>query len=145
MSNWTARKKDFIYRITGGLCWYCGRQANSIDHMQPVSRGGTGAYGNIVPSCQSCNGNKGDFTVEEYRARKTGSGVLPHVFFGEALGFDRYLPVRCMSWQGRFEMLPSRTWIHNLHSFLKRRSRKLKKSLFKLYNRMYEGGKSTTP
>jgi len=49
------------------VCAYCGTTAGTIevDHILPVSRGGTDAWSNLVPACASCNAQKGDRTPEE--------------------------------------------------------------------------------
>lgn len=56
-------------------CWYCGVRFShahkawrkTIDHLTPKCRGGDDVSSNIVESCQSCNGDKGSMTLEEYR------------------------------------------------------------------------------
>lgn len=40
----------------------------SLDHRQPLSRGGTNALDNIAIACEPCNRAKGDLTEGEYRA-----------------------------------------------------------------------------
>lgn len=46
-------------RISAGICHYCGRQvgreALTMDHVVPLSRGGTSSKGNLVPCCKECN------------------------------------------------------------------------------------------
>ena len=55
-SAWWKRK------IEKGLCHYChrdvGRNALTMDHVVPLSRGGRSSKGNIVPSCKECNNRK---------------------------------------------------------------------------------------
>jgi 5-methylcytosine-specific restriction endonuclease McrA len=53
-------------------CYYCGRQMNgrpgdhrnpagaTLDHLTPLSRGGTDDETNLVASCWRCNQQKGD-------------------------------------------------------------------------------------
>lgn len=42
-----------------GLCAYgCGRRADTVDHIWPVSHGGKSAPGNLAPACRSCNSAK---------------------------------------------------------------------------------------
>lgn len=41
------------------ICHYCGEKANSVDHIVPVSRGGTDDEDNLVSCCRSCNSRKG--------------------------------------------------------------------------------------
>ena len=51
-----------------GPCAYCGTWiANSVDHVLPLSRGGTDDPSNIVSACYDCNFDKKDRTPEEWR------------------------------------------------------------------------------
>lgn len=43
----------------GGLCWMCGAEADTIDHVIPISGGGTEWPANLRPACRSCNSSKG--------------------------------------------------------------------------------------
>lgn len=40
-------------------CAYCGGPFDHIDHLKPLSMGGAHCLGNLRPSCQSCNLQKG--------------------------------------------------------------------------------------
>jgi 5-methylcytosine-specific restriction endonuclease McrA len=46
-------------------CAYCGRKAETIDHVLPRSRGGPHAWENCVASCTICNHRKADRLLEE--------------------------------------------------------------------------------
>ena len=46
-------------------CAYCGRRAETIDHVIPRSRGGQHAWENCVASCTICNHRKADKLLEE--------------------------------------------------------------------------------
>jgi 5-methylcytosine-specific restriction endonuclease McrA len=46
-------------------CAYCGRRAETIDHVLPRSRGGQHAWENCVASCTICNHRKADHLLEE--------------------------------------------------------------------------------
>jgi len=46
-------------------CAYCQRPANTIDHVQPKSRGGADSWENLVACCLRCNNKKGDKTLGE--------------------------------------------------------------------------------
>jgi 5-methylcytosine-specific restriction endonuclease McrA len=46
-------------------CVYCGRRAETIDHVLPRSRGGQHAWENCVASCTICNHQKADRLLEE--------------------------------------------------------------------------------
>lgn len=57
------------------VCVYCGRefgkqweQQPTIDHVLPVSRGGTKHETNLVGCCRACNASKDDRTPEEWAA-----------------------------------------------------------------------------
>ncbi|MEB3277217.1 MAG: HNH endonuclease [Cyanobacteriota bacterium] len=52
----------------GNVCAYCGAGGVDlhIEHVVPISRGGTHTLGNIVPACQSCNFNKSTHEVEAW-------------------------------------------------------------------------------
>lgn len=44
----------------GNLCWMCGKTANSMDHVIPLSKNGTFWPANLRPACRSCNASKGN-------------------------------------------------------------------------------------
>ena len=46
-------------------CAYCGRRAETIDHVLPRSRGGQHVWENCVASCTICNHQKADRLLEE--------------------------------------------------------------------------------
>ena len=46
-------------------CAYCGRRAETIDHVVPRSRGGQHAWENCVASCTICNHRKADRLLSE--------------------------------------------------------------------------------
>lgn len=50
-----------------GLCAYCGKNASTVDHIMPVSRGGKTNWLNTVASCSLCNNKKGSKTLKEAR------------------------------------------------------------------------------
>lgn len=54
-------------------CVYCGRVADTMDHVVPVSKGGTNDAENLVPACSSCNSSKGVKAVDEWRSRKASN------------------------------------------------------------------------
>ena len=51
--------------LGGPRCVYCGRIAETVDHVIPKSRGGTGEE-NKVRACVRCNGMKSDMTPYEW-------------------------------------------------------------------------------
>jgi 5-methylcytosine-specific restriction endonuclease McrA len=46
-------------------CGYCGKDATTIDHILPRSRGGRNTWKNTVAACTVCNQRKGDRTPAE--------------------------------------------------------------------------------
>jgi len=54
-------------------CFYCGEfaEVTHVDHMLPLSRGGTDHWHNLQQSCQKCNLSKGTKTAEEFQAAKS--------------------------------------------------------------------------
>ncbi len=58
-----------VFLRDGGRCQYCGRRADSIDHVIPRSRGGAHSWDNVVAACHRCNAHKRDRLVEETSMR----------------------------------------------------------------------------
>ncbi len=54
-----------VLRRDGRRCAYCGRKADTIDHVVPRSRGGTHTWDNCVAACRVCNSRKADRLLEE--------------------------------------------------------------------------------
>jgi len=48
-------------------CQYCGKRSRelTLDHVIPRSRGGQSSWENLVASCKSCNGKKGNRLLKE--------------------------------------------------------------------------------
>lgn len=78
----TAKVREEV--MWSGPCAYCGGEnVTQVDHVIPLSRGGTHDRANLVPACKSCNMDKLDFTVEEWKAlrEEEGSGWPPKTDF----------------------------------------------------------------
>jgi 5-methylcytosine-specific restriction endonuclease McrA len=60
----TTAQIDARVAYYGGKCWMCGDPADTIDHVIPLSRGGSNWPANLRPACKSCNCSK--------KARKPG-------------------------------------------------------------------------
>jgi 5-methylcytosine-specific restriction endonuclease McrA len=54
-----------VLRRDARRCAYCGKRADTIDHVVPRSRGGTHSWENCVAACRTCNARKADRLVEE--------------------------------------------------------------------------------
>ncbi|MFJ9671105.1 HNH endonuclease [Streptomyces sp. NPDC101221] len=59
------RQADVFPRWSG-LCCYCDRPAEHLDHVTPISRGGADTLSNVVPACAPCNYAKGALTLAEW-------------------------------------------------------------------------------
>lgn len=57
-----------IFARDSGFCVYCGGQATVIDHIVPISRGGSDLKDNLTSACRPCNTSKSNKTVQEWRA-----------------------------------------------------------------------------
>lgn len=72
--NKTSPTQSFIPNNT--RCVYCGVLLNdknaTIDHVIPLSRGGTNTKGNKVYACVKCNSSKADMLLSEWYAKKFG-------------------------------------------------------------------------
>jgi len=54
-----------VLRRDGRRCQYCGKRADTIDHVVPRSRGGTHTWDNCVAACRTCNSRKADRLLSE--------------------------------------------------------------------------------
>lgn len=58
-----------LFRRDQNVCLYCGKQFQefqlSRDHVQPLSRGGSDGWMNVVTACKRCNAHKGNLLIEE--------------------------------------------------------------------------------
>lgn len=57
----TTQEWEAVVQSFGGRCVYCGSGSKKItmDHIQPISKGGAHSKENVVPACKSCNSRKG--------------------------------------------------------------------------------------
>lgn len=65
-----AKKTRFeVFKRDGFKCMYCGAAAPEVvlhvDHVHPVSKGGTNDLMNLVSACASCNSGKSDRTLSD--------------------------------------------------------------------------------
>lgn len=60
------------WKRRGRTCYYCPSPADTVDHVVPLSRGGTNLEGNLVPCCNDCNWKKNDNLLIRWR---TGIGA----------------------------------------------------------------------
>lgn len=53
----------------GGKCAYCPGPFEHVDHVIPLSRGGSNWPANLRPACSKCNCSKNNKTLREWRPR----------------------------------------------------------------------------
>lgn len=74
--NWiTQHKRLAIYIRDNFICMHCGMDLRTIrpgdgirvelDHVIPVSKGGSNAASNLITSCSACNLERGNKDIEE--------------------------------------------------------------------------------
>ena len=71
--------KRSTFRDCGRRCVYCsailGLEITTLDHVFPLSRGGTHDPGNLVAACRQCNQLKGSLLPQEFFARYPWAGA----------------------------------------------------------------------
>lgn len=70
--TFTAADVERQYAAQAGRCWHCGKALEGnyhIDHLRPLSRGGTNSANNIVCACPFCNKSKSGKLVQEWNGR----------------------------------------------------------------------------
>lgn len=66
--------REKVFERDNYLCHYCGKQLTrfsaTLDHIQPVSQGGTNEIDNLVTACLHCNSQRGCRPVQDYISNK---------------------------------------------------------------------------
>lgn len=79
-----------VYRRDNFQCQYCGVRPGlkqlSIDHVQPVSKGGATSWENCVVACVKCNTRKGNRTPEVAKMPLLSRPTKPNWDEGVGLG-----------------------------------------------------------
>src|SRR3972149_1013198 len=75
--RFTSSDLDALYEDQNGRCAYCGIPVSwdgihgmHLDHIQPLSRGGTNWPSNLALTCAECNLSKARWTLDEWMARR---------------------------------------------------------------------------
>lgn len=85
----TALSRRSVFARDDHKCQYCGRHADSIDHVLPRSRGGEHIWENVAAACRRCNTAKRDRTPEEAGMRLARPSLAPRHSTWVALGPSR--------------------------------------------------------
>lgn len=57
--------KSALIKRDNGLCGYCAKPGQNIDHIKPRSQGGKHRWENVVWACMPCNSKKANRTPAE--------------------------------------------------------------------------------
>ena len=89
-------EKKSVYAKCNGTCAICGNPVKykkmTIDHIVPLSKGGTNGMDNLQLACKRCNLMKSDFSTEEF---------LVDTPTAKAMGFLFLRPLHCRKEIGR--------------------------------------------
>lgn len=55
--QWSRLREQVLFR-DGSRCYLCGGFAGGVDHVVPVSQGGSDDPGNLAAVCDTCHGRK---------------------------------------------------------------------------------------
>jgi 5-methylcytosine-specific restriction endonuclease McrA len=69
--------RRLVFARDSNQCQYCGRSADSIDHIVPRSRGGEHSWDNVVAACRRCNIIKRDRMLNETSMRLLRVPAMP--------------------------------------------------------------------
>lgn len=70
--KYTSEERNYISTVkqNSNRCCYCGKELTfeerTVDHIQPINRGGETLLENLVVCCEKCNTEKSDMTLQEY-------------------------------------------------------------------------------
>ena len=117
---------DYGQALRSGRCVYCGAVATVVDHVVPVSKGGSLDLTNLVPACQPCNAAKGASSPAQWLSylavqrdgplpepepvepvRKDNADPVGLVEIAKRLGVERQT---AKTWKLR-KLLPDAPWI----------------------------------
>lgn len=70
-----------LMKRANGKCTYCGQQFEklTLDHFNPITRGGDGLVDNLIPCCKSCNSSKHNRVPEDWIFDKFGIDGIARV------------------------------------------------------------------
>ena len=65
------RRRKIIFKRDKNTCYICKRKLRkyerTLDHIIPLSKGGTDSYSNLYTCCKKCNQNKGSTIISTTR------------------------------------------------------------------------------
>jgi len=85
--------RRILNKVQSGKCAYCDGAPSyglDIEHLVPVSRGGSDDITNLIGACGACNSSKADLTALEYLLWKAGRERV----YVEGFGLAEIIPPR---------------------------------------------------
>lgn len=77
--HFTATQWRELVEACGGRCLRCGSRGDlTVDHIVPLSLGGSNTIDNVQPLCRTCNGIKGCETTDYRPGLSILSGAPAH-------------------------------------------------------------------
>lgn len=64
--RWRVFELLCVLEANDGLCTYCTRRSQVVDHVIPFAQGGADSLSNLVPACTRCNLSKSNRTPLEW-------------------------------------------------------------------------------
>jgi 5-methylcytosine-specific restriction endonuclease McrA len=61
---------EYMGLLRADPCVYCGSPTNHIDHIVPLAREGAHEWGNLAPTCATCNASKATQDVLTFMLRR---------------------------------------------------------------------------
>lgn len=49
---------DYMEVLSADPCSYCGEIGGTVDHIEPLARGGAASWQNLTAACRKCNASK---------------------------------------------------------------------------------------
>lgn len=72
------KQRLIVLARDGYVCYYCGQDATTVDHVQSIKSGGDPiSLENMVASCARCNSSKGSRSQGVFLARFSTPPALP--------------------------------------------------------------------
>ncbi len=106
------RWRKSLHKFTSNSCIYCGKKSESIDHIDPLSKGGLSITNNCVPACLSCNGSKSDTEVFFWYRGQNFYDPRRAMAIKAWIEGDLQLGMRLLKWAKPKQGVPNR----NLHN-----------------------------
>ena len=92
------RWRKSLHTFTNKCCIYCGKNSESIDHIEPISKGGASITNNCVPACLSCNGQKSDEEVFKWYRKQRFYDPRRAMAIRAWIEGDLRLSIRLLEW-----------------------------------------------